>query len=142
MGFIRKDESDGGPVYDNHGCAAYGCPLPGSVSHGAGPGIKYYCRFHLNLSTEKFDAVTLRLNVNLPRVMELLRLQYDQQAHAPGCDKTMTGAERYFAAERELRTLLLDGIDQADRPPAPLTPTVKGWKAAAAYADSYQETPT
>ena len=140
MGFTSKNSDVTGYDIDNHGCAAYGCPLPGSVSYGAGPGIKYYCRFHLGLSQDKFDAVTFRLNTHLQKIMELLKAQHDRQTHAPDRDKTVKGVDVYFAAERELRAVLLNDIDQSRNPPPPITPAIKGWKSASEYADGYQET--
>jgi hypothetical protein len=42
-------------------CYCYGCPLLGTVGHSAGDG-KWYCFCHLNMPSDKNDAITMKLN--------------------------------------------------------------------------------
>lgn len=59
---------------ENWQCAAYGCPLPGGQSNEIGPGVKYYCRFHIGSPREKWDAISFRINQNMDRLSDLYPL--------------------------------------------------------------------
>lgn len=65
------------PRQNQHGCEAYGCPLPGTISAASGPGATYYCRHHFTAAPSDLQVVTNRIRQNLRliqhcRVMELL----------------------------------------------------------------------
>jgi hypothetical protein len=56
-------------------CAAYGCPLPGSVSYHSGANSTYYCRYHAQSTADKFQALTYRLNQNLDLIQHLQMIE-------------------------------------------------------------------
>lgn len=55
-----KGKGAADPVKD-YGCAAYGCPLPGSISNSIGPNGTYYCRHHFNIPIQEWAWITARI---------------------------------------------------------------------------------
>lgn len=45
----------------DYSCAAYGCPMPGSISNSIGPNGTYYCRFHFNIPIQDWNSITQKL---------------------------------------------------------------------------------
>lgn len=45
-------------------CAAYSCPLAGTISNGVSGKLKFYCRYHNGKHTSEFDAITARIKKN------------------------------------------------------------------------------
>lgn len=56
-------------------CAAFGCPLPGSICIGSTTGNTYYCRYHCRAAVEQFDAISLAINTNLPLVRHVWEME-------------------------------------------------------------------
>jgi len=48
-------------VKRDYNCAAYGCPLPGSISPSIGANGTYYCRFHFNTPIQDWAGITSRI---------------------------------------------------------------------------------
>lgn len=48
-------------VKKDYGCAAYGCPFPGSISPTIGPNGTYFCRFHFGTQSHEWAAITARI---------------------------------------------------------------------------------
>lgn len=50
---------------DNGMCVAYGCPLPGGISHSTLGGGPWYCRFHSDRKPSESDAITTEIRRKL-----------------------------------------------------------------------------
>lgn len=45
----------------DYSCAAYGCPLPGSISSGIGASGTFYCRFHFGHPVQDFAEISRKI---------------------------------------------------------------------------------
>lgn len=46
-------------------CAAFSCPLAGTLSNGVSGKLKFYCRFHNGKHHSEFDEITTQIKKNL-----------------------------------------------------------------------------
>lgn len=58
----NQDQDSDIPQRDPHRCAAYGCPLRGTMSNSLNGSDTWYCRFHNGRNPADFDAISTRIN--------------------------------------------------------------------------------
>lgn len=84
----RQDSAD--ENQSPYGCAAYGCPLNGSISHSTTGGGPWFCAHHFDVKAESRDQVTVKIRANLWLIRFTLRIQhidpYDWEKAKPQAD--------------------------------------------------------
>jgi hypothetical protein len=89
---IAKRQDDADENQNPYGCAAYGCPLNGTISHGTTGGSPWYCAHHFDVKPEASDDVTTKIRGHL----WLLRLAHRIDHIDPcGWEKAKPQAEEY-----------------------------------------------
>jgi hypothetical protein len=83
----------------NQMCAAFRCPLRGTISPSNGLGTTYYCRFHYGKEPKENDEVTAKINQyrELIEAAETLRYghrTFDQIAKRFGWDELCAGIQK------------------------------------------------
>lgn len=87
------------PERPDHMCAAWGCPMWGSVGDG---GHKRWCRFHVGLAGEEGDSITRRLNIALDAVQEEQAMRTALVSGRPAIELR----DRLRAAEKRLAVVV------------------------------------
>lgn len=67
----REDSGNERP----YGCAAYGCPLDGSISHSTTGGGPWFCASHFGTRPEDRDQITAKIRANLWLIRFALRVE-------------------------------------------------------------------
>lgn len=68
----KRDDGENGNPY---GCAAYGCPLEGSISHSTTGGGPWFCASHFGTRPEDRDQITAKIRANVWLIRFALRIQ-------------------------------------------------------------------
>lgn len=63
MSLVKNEAAKPVTAYRNSGCAANGCPMPGSITDTTKPqeGSQWLCRFHFNEPVNEWRDITRRV---------------------------------------------------------------------------------
>ena len=78
-----------------HNCAAFGCPLPGSLSEGIQGGGNWYCRNHFGSFGAAHDEITVRIKKHR-WILDIAGF-LASDIHCEGFERIRDGIEERFA---------------------------------------------